>query len=418
MYENSVTYQFVANVANNLNAGENVVGLNEGAVAIVAADTHNAIVAVADVDAHLKVAHRVNGVLKFSPPFTRNTANVANPEYAAPVAQVTHVGYNEVAANDGALDTDTNSNLIMGITLDSTQGIYSNSPLLKSVPVHIPANTDPAVAQSLHAVNFIKSFNAQFGETRLAGGSLIAERVNNGASVAFASDITVTNGSTRVVGLATTLTAGNSGAGDFVKFLGATYKVESRTEDDANAILILDTPYVGASGTVAGGATSGTQESADGLAANWGLRLTGVTPNEFDAVVDDFPRVTRFRVSYSKIVTNIDGSKTTSVSTADVTYTTAAFEGLGTSPEIAKTEIWTSMNEGNTIVSAYPPTRRRNSVIAGATYDKVVINGVHDSFLDVATGKRPISRFNIIIAANTVGDLDGAITTVIPANVA
>ena len=408
MYENSVTYQFVGNVVSGLANGAAVTGIAEGGVAVVTeagtAVNPNALVGAA---VPIKIATRVNGVLKFSPVFTRGNARITDLAYVAPVEQVSFIGWNGTA---GALDTEIDATYVASVRLENTQGVYNNTPIIKTVPVYLPDNVDFAgttLGQFEHATRLMDSFIAQFSEARLGGQVIRAERTNSGARTALGTavgDVVFTNGSTVIsaddiddaTGAGTVLTVGE------LLVVGTAanspvYRIES-IDVGANTA-VLDRPYQGPTATI-DDADLRAITVANQADTDYGIRLTGVTPAQFDAKTDMFPRRVRFQASYTKTFTDPFNlfRKITEPADAAFTTTVAANEGLGSPAEVAKREVYTNMNEQNHIVSHFPPTTYRDSVIAGNTYRQIVINSVHDAFVDVAVGKRPISRFNIVIA--------------------
>ena len=419
MYENSVTYQFVANAASGLATGDPATALPEGAVGVFteAGVSVDPAVAIA-LGTRIKIGARVNGTLKFSPVFNRGNARIEDLDFIAPIEQVSFIGFN---GTDGALDADIDTTYTASIRLENTQGVYNNTPVVKTVPVYIPDTgldpvTDNAELQFEHATRLIDSFAAQFSTERLAGQVIRAERVSDGIIDDTFDDLVdqgaitnfrLTNGSPVVqflnVGGAAQATGAGAGlaVGDYVRVGGVDFQVADFAATDTS--FILDRPYIGATATVAiDHATSGTIEDAAAggdIPDNWGVRLTGVTPANFDAKTDMWPRIVRFQASYTKTFTDPILFRKV-IEPADAVFTTivAAFEGVGSSAEVAKREVYTNMNEQNHIVSHFPPTRYRDSVDMTNDYDQVVINATEASFVDVATGKMPISRFNIIIA--------------------
>ena len=349
-------------------------------------------------------------MLKFSPVFTRGNAQITNLAYVAPVEQVSFIGWNGTA---GALDTEIDATYVASVRLENTQGVYNNTPIIKTVPVYLPddvALAGSALGQFEHATRLIDSFAAQFSEARLAGQVIRAERVSNGTRVVIdsgagtATGLRLTNGSARVVsiieatGAAGTMEAGEVNVDEIVHLRGSAYQVVASDADG----FTLDRPYLGASEDIVfDTALTGIYDDGTlGDATTWGVRLTGVTPAQFDAKTDMFPRRVRFQASYTKTFTDPFNlfRKVTEPADAAFTTTVAANEGVGTGAEIAKREVYTNMNEQNHVVSHFPPTNYRDSAILTNNYRQIMIQGFHNRFLDVATGKRPISQFNIIIA--------------------
>ena len=418
MYENSVTYQFVGNVVSGLATGNPASALPEGAVGVfteagVSVDPTGLV----GPDVPVKIGTRANGVLKFSPVFTRGEANMVGLAFVAPVEQVSFIGWNGTA---GALDTEIDATYVASVRLENTQGVYNNTPIIKTVPVYLPDNVAfPATAlgQFEHATRLVNSIHAQFSADRLGGQLIRAERVTSDAGVPVdngttgdATHFLTTQGSTLVTFEVAAGTAGdidiaangdtNLIVGSFVNIGGSVYEIVAATDDN----ITLDIPYAGPSGRVAFAAVSSSIDALDD-AEDWGVRLTGVTPAQFNAKTDMFPRRVRFQASYTKTFTDPFNlfRKVTEPADAAFTTTIAANEGLGSGAEIAKREVYTNMNEQNHIVSHFPPTNYRDSAVVTNNYRQVIIRGLHDRFLDVATGKRPVSTFNIIVALEDTG---------------
>lgn len=423
MYENSVTYQFIANAANTVANGANVSGLPEGAVAIVN-EAHNVVTGVAAGTNKVKVANRVNGSLKFSPTFVLGEL-IANERisYSAPVEQVTYLGFN---GTTGSMDTTIDATYTASVRLDNTQGVYNNTPIIKTVPVYLPNDTDledTTAGQLEHATRLIDSFAAQFSPARLGGSVIKAERINSGANTAVptgVAEVTFTNGSTVIsatdIGNATTTTI--LAVGELLRVgVAATSPVYKIVSIDAAAnTAVLDRPFLGDTVTLEDDEIQRVTV-ADQANTDYGVKLTGDTPDTFDSVTDSFPRVISFQVSYTKTYTDPFNYNRKVNGPADVlvTYTTAAFEGVGSAAEIGKREVYATMNEGNVVVSHYPPTRYSRAVNSAATYNQQVLAGIHDKFADVAVGIRPVSKFNIVIAVNDDLTTDWAnLDTVLP----
>lgn len=410
MYENSVTYQFVANVASGLadnaaNAGTlNAVDLPEGAVAIVDENGNNvATNAAVGENTPIKIVQRLEGQLKQSPVFTRNQLfHQANLAYVAPANQVSIVGSD---GTTGQLDSDGGCTYTLSIVLDHTQGVYNNTPMIKTVPFYLAPDTvatDEEMQRRL-AFGLIASLERQFARERdtLIIPDVVAEVA--GADVdafefAGAATITVTNGSPIAVYNADNTNAGKPDVGDYVTFDGVTvYQV---TGVDGDASFTLDRNYTGATETDAFAADGGTFDPAD--AAAWGIRLTGtgVNPASYDPNLGPPTRV-RFQLSFNKIVPrpNILGLSDVPVTT--LSTPTQANDGLGTYPLVAYQEVWTSMNHGNSTVSHYPPTKYINGADRTNVYHQIILSGRHTGYQVAATGQVPVSLFNMVIPIAT-----------------
>jgi hypothetical protein len=415
--ENSVTYQFVGNVNHVPVLEQNVANLPEGAVAFV--NGSGTIVAAGEIAAgtQIRVAQKINGQLVFSPFFTRGTSTVVTQTYVAPVEQITYLGYN---GTGGQLDDEDGREYSLDLYLNHTQGVFNNTPMIKSVPAWVApqaAGTASGTKQYLLASALVDSLNRQF--RRSPSQSVKGEIVCNNAGTALGTGVdtlTFTAGSKYFT--ATDIDDATVNAalavGDLIRLgTGVTdpvYKVVAI--DTVNNVGTLDLP-VATSSTGLDPAYERIPAASIG-AAVFGVKFTGVTTSIKDPV-SETPAQVNFKVTFDKILNASDNGILPQV-TATIVTTTPSKEGIGTGAKVAVKEIYTTMNEGQPQVCAYPPTKYRKAALLTANYHQKVISSTNDAYVSQATGQKPVSKFNIIIAVNTTlnGTAWAAINTQVP----
>lgn len=392
--ENSVTYQFIGNVARGSTA---LTALTDGMIALV--DEAGVPVTTASVNSRLRVAQKVNGQLVYSPFFVPASASLVAQDYVAPVEQVTYLGFN---GTSGQLDTEDGREYVLSLILNHTQGIFNNTPMIKTIPAWVAPQasgvTDSTI-QLLLATALVESLNRQF--RRAPAQVVIGERVCSDAGDALNTSITnltFTNGSTVVV---TTGTQADIAVGDLLRAGTAVtdpvYKVVS--VDNAGNTITLDQPFAGATTTL-----EDTEAekiiAADVDDANYGVKLTGVTTPIKDPV-SETPGQVSFDVTFDKILNASDNGIQPQILTT-VTLDTEAKEGLGTGAQVAVKEVYTTMNEGNAQVCSYPPTKYRRAAELASNYNLIVVNATDEGYTSAATGIKPVSKYNIIMALKDV----------------
>jgi len=506
--ENSVTYLYIGNKSRN--GVTDILKLPEGAVALTKADNEREIVTSGSANETLQVAQKVNGQLVYSPVFVPNDFTVSRNEHEDAKEQITFVGYNGTEGNLDEDEDDKGTTFNLSLRMSHTQGMYNNTPMIKSVPYRLLSGDDNEERQSNLAKGLTESFTRQF--RRDPDQLLRCERTADGtdATITAASDgnlIKVTKGSKKVTVHSCTdgadiADAGNVtfSAGDVIKIPtinGREFKFSPATDDDhlivigeqsvaveigtvgatdtAEAIrdAINDDSYLGERviasvdtsddviityrpgfyalppvvlGDTAGGGLEVTTETGNDQRgayiipsahtddtefeldtpwateggyvsiasgddrnndacdvsdqSNWGLMLTGQTPTEVDAVTD-FPFMVSFKVSFYK-----SGSE--EPSEADITYEQSSSYGVGNYRVLASKEVYTTMNDGNPVVSGYPPTKYRRKAEKFRQYDVFTIKGVDAGYTSAATGIKPISTYNILIAVeqDDAGDIE------------
>jgi len=369
--ERNVTYQYISNVANG--AAANVQALPEGSCMLV--DMANNIIANADArNTLMKVAQRINGQLVFSPPFVPNNSQVFSVAGSANTQQVSFVGWNGTA---GQLDAVAQSSYILRMTIKNTQGVYNNTPVVKSIPFYNATGTQAALATGIMNAfdRIIRREPRQY---------VRCERVQNAGMAATGQTLNVTNGSTAAVasgahGLAT---------GNWVQIAGVAYQITVT----AAATFTLDSPYKGVT-------AAAVADNAWGLVVPtaFGLRFTGVElPDaQFDAVNDN-PVLVSFELGWNRVEAPAFSPDDTTTISNNVT---APLRGNGTFKEIAKFETYATFNDGKSQISGYPRTIYRNAAaIAEAPYTVINIVTGNANYRVATTGQIPTSLYTIRIA--------------------
>jgi hypothetical protein len=407
--ERNVTYQYIGNAVSG--AAATASALPEGAVALVGMD--NTVLAGANVATIMKVAQRINGQLVFSPPFVPNNSQIQAINGSANTQQVSFVGWNGTA---GQLDAVAQSSYILRMTIKNTQGVYNNTPVVKSIPFYNAAGTQAALALGMLTAfdRIIRREPRQYVRCeRVVTGDA---QTDVGFTAAVAADrIFVTNGSTNVTfadGADPVADAADGtalAANTVVRIAGVAYRV---LPGAAAAGFTLDAPYKGATGMVVGGANAVTQAGIVPNSTNWGLRFTGIElPDaQFDAVNDN-PVLVSFELGWNRVEAPAFSPDDTTTISNNVT---APLRGNGTFKEIAKFETYATFNDGKSQISGYPRTIYRNAAaIASAPYTVFTISTGNANYRVATTGQVPTSLYTIRIAiANGLGGAGGGLGAV------
>jgi hypothetical protein len=341
-------------------------------------------------------ARDARGALRKSPTFTPE--QVFNATYMVNTArteQLSYLGYNGVT---GSMDTANSTYYGLRLILNHTFGMLNNSPMIKTIPY----KSNAANTQYDMALDIAEVCNKQFDRESLR--AVTAEAVcNEGVTAANCLDnnLTVVYGSKVITGTATfpyNTAAGNMAVGDFIR-LGATAGAPAATalDDAVYRVISIDAATTGAtldravtvpSGTyTAAGDMAEVITSAEGVAANWGIRFDGhsVADADFNPVTDK-PFVVSFELEAGDFTT------------ATVTYTTAPFIGRGTYQLISSLEAYTQFQDKTREITAYPPTVRNLEAVAGAAYCVFTFDVLKATHVDPTTGQRPVSKHRIMIA--------------------
>ena len=399
MFEDSVTYQFIGNVTKGADTEPaDILDLPEGSVAIV--DQNNDVVEDNDlaVGDRVRIAQKANGQMIYSPYFVMGSSTVNKYDYAADTQQVSYLGYN---GTTGELDDTAGATYTLGVNLLYTSGVLNTTPQIKTIPAYNQSGTQYELATVL-----LKSFNKMM--TLENRKPIRADRIYSGATTDIAETLAVVKGSTGV-------TAGGSppNAGDWI-FIedNAGDEIVYKVEAVSGSNLTLDVPYTGDSETVSSN-DWGTINDED--TGDWGIRFVGeaVDPNSFD-VVTETHRVVSFKLSWDRV----DAPAAADADPTTIDYDTDPVVGRGTFMEVGVREVYTTMNEGNPFISAYPPTKYRKMADPDNEYNVYVINATDDEYTSATTGQKPVSKYNIYIAAEEDdSDIEAHLDSLLDTNV-
>ncbi len=176
------------------------------------------------------------------------------------------------------------------------------------------------------------------------------------------------------------------------------------TTDAAATTFELDRPWQGETGYISTNTGARTNSAGEVAAPTaWGLMFVGRTPNptQFDTVSETYHPVT-FKLSWDRI----DAPAGTAADATPITYDTGAQPSRNSFFEIAGREIYTTMNEGNPFISAYPITKYRRAADPTARYRVYVFNALDGNYISPTTGQRPLSKYNIYVAISEAATAD------------
>jgi len=383
MFEDSVTYQFIGNVERG--AITDIMDLPEGAVAIVD-ENNDPQDSVSDGD-RIRIAQKANGQFIYSPYFVAGEAEVNKYDYEADTQQVTYLGLN--GDDEGELDATAGATYTLGVNLLHTAGILNNTPQIKTIPAYNKSGEQHELATTL-----LKSFNKMMKvENRQP---IKAERIYNGSTTAATNgannaELSVVKGS-YAVEAANSPTTGEPSAGDWIYIPDGGDDVAYKVVEVNSDVYTLDMPYAGESGTIS---DEGWGVIDDEDTGDWGIRFTGqaVDPNSFDVVTETHRNV-EFKLSWDRV----DAPSGADADPTTVTYDTKPQVGRGTFMDVGVREVYTTMNEGNPFISAYPPTNYRRKADPDNEYDVFVINATDTGYTSPTTGQKPVSKYNIYVA--------------------
>ena len=279
IYENSATYLYVANEARN--GATTLEDLPVGAVALQLADgTFNAASNVL-VDETVRVVQKLpGGQIAASPYFNSLTANRTATAYSESVEQVTYLGASAVGTVTGLAAPAVGDSVILNVTLLHSQGIYNNTPLIKTIPYRAELATSLDLVRGLKS-SFIHSFKREPDQT------IRCERISDGA-VATQSDDAIIGylqyGSTTIQYLDEDLAAddGTQLAGDVLALPSANGREFEVTVTDQNHLVLIGTHRID---VTTGGGTTTTRATAIAAAINDSAVGDRVTASSAVAVV-------------------------------------------------------------------------------------------------------------------------------------
>lgn len=381
---------------------DNYADLVDGDVVILDMDNvvHETVSGAAiTADTQYRFATRVGDQLIYSPIWKpKDIISIKARAYAAAVQQVTYLGY--IGSGTGNIEAIDSNEYIVRILIEGTTSMFGNKQMYKFGAYKSSASATSAEIAIGLVDNFYYNFKREpqslikfdticSATVTAANGMKSGQEVTvvNGLNyVTCETDVTYTSGggSTLVVGdyLRLGTAAGANGA---VAQGSAVYQV---TKID-NLTVYLDRPVTVASGTYddAGGTTAcEVIPSATGLAAQWGIKCTGVAQTNFKAGVFNY-HVPRFKVE----------PENCGITT--VTYSTAASEGAGVYGQIAELEWFAQGNLGLKYRVDTPPVTLHTQASSASTYETIAIKyKINPSSTDSVTATTPPSHGEIILA--------------------
>lgn len=262
--------------------GVDLSGLTAGQIALLNGSDQMLNTASVTVPEAMKIAMRdSNGNLTFSDTFkAKNIVGLSSQAYTAPVEQVTYIGSNGTSGAIQALDYNE---YILSL-------IYKHDDLMWSEQINVKpylVTTEGGAVASTIATAFASLINGD------SYSKVKAEVVSDVTTVATSGGaFTVNNGSNVITTVESSGAAGDAAkynsdgstlvVGDYIRLGHATtktypiYRIAAITgAGTAAATITLDRNYAGTTGSVAA-ASAGAVASATGVAANFGLQLTGL----------------------------------------------------------------------------------------------------------------------------------------------
>lgn len=324
------------------------------------------------------------GEFKLSAPIqVRNISKVQKEAYAAPVQQVTHIGYAGSGTNGITVENDTEYQL--NIKYKDVYRVQPQRPTIYKYNVV----SDSTASKSEVVSSAVRKVNA---DTNIKVSAVILSS-NVGTAITGTGTITATNGSK-------TITAGTDidavlAVGDYIRIsstatTGAVYKIASI--DSVAQTAQLDTPFQGTSVVASAEAGHEYISAANFEASNVGIQLTGETLTE--KAPDLYAGVLGFEVSmFPEIGTHFT-----------VTNTTAKNDGQGFWKQVRDKEYFAQANEGITNRTKFPTNVPSTKAASGNQYASLVIEHA-----DVHTGDRQ-NTMSSPLATEIYIDTNGAST--------
>lgn len=295
-----------------------------------------------------QIAQKRDGFVTKTPLITFGTdnLNLRRVAYAAPVRQVTSIGYNQTAGTLNLVFTAASSTntLTFGISVRETTPGNQPFPIQEGYAM---VNSTTADAYSVVAA-IVSQLNGDFDYQRTQPDRFVkAEILSNGAKTNLTNNTTVVN-----LGFSVSSTAHGLAVGALLELRDVVYKVA--TVVDANTFL-LDRPYQGVSETIVAGA------NAAGIAYTSGTTLLGI---RFTGLADE----TTFKVA---------GSGQNVLDT--ITNLTAWVFGSGTGASIRELESVEGAifdGVGSTINVAFKADYGQPSLfsVVTGTYDQILLD--------------------------------------------
>lgn len=345
--------------------------------------------------------------LRYSPILNKDNLVSKNySAYVAPVQQVSYLGY--VGSGTGNIEAIDQNEYILRVLLKDFDPIDRNKQMYKVAAYKSGNNATSAdIALGLTAslyINFKREVHKYIQFDAICNNAGVANAATAGADF---THLTFTEGSTIVYGtdsagafvLGTDELIDTIAAGDFLRAGTAVtspmYKIASYAVGTATTpiVITLDQPFRGSSTSIAIGSTEYIT-AADGAAALWGIKFTGLSQSAYFkvGVFDDY--LVNFTIEPSNC-----GSTT-------VTYTTAAVKGNGTRNQVRELQWFSQGNLGNKWRIDVPPATMYDDTEA-VTYNMYTLKFHTGQNDDSVTGTTPKSFYEIVIAIDDVTDTSG-----------
>ena len=295
----------------------------------------------------------------------KDIATVSPVSGAAAVEQVDYIGYN---GTSGTMDNPSGATPAVSkfylIKLEHVPNAfaYGKRPANYKYGTYQAAATD---GQREVALGLVNSLITNFRPNRTTDWRVFTELTASGTRAATTATATVTLTFTKysktVVASAATAST-NAVAGTYISLGSGTslgvYKVIARNATSGN--LTLEYPFQGETTTVTGASTSFIATTT----GSFGIKITGIK-QKYD--------VNRWR-QYDKVRFNtfLEG-----FSTATVTNSVAAFDGIAVYEQVANDEYISWGDEGQVFVDQVPPLFREQDAEIGTQYSPAVIGWVN-----------------------------------------
>ncbi len=380
MFENSVTFMAVANVANALTDGSSVVtDLPAGSAGIFReiGDAFEKSASIRADASHFYVGWKdASGQLHKSPRFQGTKISEAvSKAGTALVDQISFVGFN---GTSGSITVANSTYYSLSLVLNHTFGMFNNSPLMKTIPFKSgAAATQSAIANGLASAgskSFARGVNKDVIFEVLDSGTSSAIGGTESLTVINGSKVVTSTGSSHALVAGDTVRIGHATNNDYPVYLVASV---------SGAAITLTNAYQGAS---ASGVAAGEVTLADA-----GIRLTGnsISDTEYK-VVASTPYVVNFDVDVSE---SLQADLRTTATPSDI--------GNGTYQLVSFQESRVQFEDRPRTIELYPPTIRRIEAVPTKLYEIATFVIVDDAYQAATTGFKPVSPANLSIATET-----------------
>lgn len=345
--------------------------LTDGEITLV--DEDNIVRQSTAASKKIRIAKRSGTNLIYSPYILQGKVKSYKAQaYAAAAQQVDYIGYN---GTSGSMDTTSYNDFIIRLLIQDTQSTFGNKQMYKFGGAY---KTGDSPTQAEIALTL--TLNATYNLDRESEKMIQVDAICNvavDASYDLTNTATVVKGETKFT-VASNLTyntaAGTLAVGDYIRFAADALNGTLALTDPVYKVTAIDslTVTVDRPITVASGAWTDAGDgvqvipSATGLAASWGIKLTGIARTNFRPGV--------FKYKTQRWSTQLQG-----FTTATVTNATAASDGAGTYEQVAELEWFCQGNEGKIERLGVPPPVLRADASSSETYNLLTIEYYDDA---------------------------------------